>query len=652
MQTKSANGGAILNALSKIEEINKKPTYSGGGAGFLTAADSMIGTFTGGTSERGRNTQELEAQAQELLGPMLKQYGYNPSNIDMTQALKRLPDIHKDPRVRQEVLQNLRSGVEAEMAVDQEVYKRLQEAEAKQINVQPAQIKNQVWMEYNQYKAKERQGKTNPTQPGSASALPGAARKAAETPEGGGGVREFLRDVDRNAEQLFNAPGKSQFWEAAKDTYGNLWEGAKQITPFVPVDREAAMKEVSRQEERAKTDPIYAQSKIFHGIVNPTALIGGTATSIPKVAAAAAAQGALAPAESYSAQMVNALKSGTVGAVTAGVGKALPTTGPAKGIAGGQTDDVLAKFPSFKPTSTQLNPSPFESSVARGFGVNEAAALEQTKAITNDLMKKAGIEGTEGLTRQNIEAAHKAIGKEFDKLLPKNINVKVASTDVANLQQAIKNSATVQDDMAKAPTLAAVHNALSSGNPGTISARSLHDAWKEVGQTGMSARNAAEIRSVLEGLIEKAIPGKNIGAFKELNQKFGTLKDVERVWRGGGSIGTGEAAGYLNPAKIVTEAGSGPVTGIMEDAAYLVQRFGVRNFREGKVDPSVLDKVGSAVNLVGQGMNKLDATRVLNTVRASDSTKKMIELLRAGVIRAPQNVYDPEASNAPPPGAQ
>jgi hypothetical protein len=262
-------------------------------------------------------------------------------------------------------------------------------------------------------------------------------------------------------------------------------------------------------------------------------------------------------------------------------------------------------------------------------GINDVASMRQAKEITQSLMESAGLKG-ETLTQEAIVQGYKEVGGEFDKLLPKNVKVKLKSEDQTALSKAVAQVATVEDVMAKAPTLAMIHTALQSGNIAAIPANRLHDAWKEVSKaSGGNARAAGEIRDVLEGLIERAIPNKNIAAFKDLNRKYGEISDIDRIWRGGGSSGVGPASGYISPAKLVAEAGTGPRMGSKVDqAAEMVQQYGVRNYGEGGFS---LNSPTSYLRFLGPVAEKFSKTNL----RADPSRQIAARLLRGATQQAP-----------------
>jgi hypothetical protein len=164
-----------------------------------------------------------------------------------------------------------------------------------------------------------------------------------------------------------------------------------------------------------------------------------------------------------------------------------------------------------------------------------------------------------------------------------------------------------------------------------------------VGEIGATKEVQAEIKGVLKGLMVKAMPSADLAAFNSATERMALTQDINRIYRGGGSEGTGRAAGYLDPSKIVTEAGTGPRNSAVDDAARLIKKFQVENFAESKFTPS-LGGVGKEImNQGGKLIHQFDPV----AVRADSITRRLADALRAGV-RTPMNLYDPTRYAAPP----
>lgn len=618
--------GSLLFHIDRLEEVNRKPTWSGGAAAIPQTVANIASTFTGDAGQRTDNTMEFESIVQNIIGPMLHQYGYNPSNRDLIQAEKRLPSVGNSVRARQQIIDQVRRGVIAEIEVNNQAKRAVEQAaqEGRTLDLKTAQ--DYFWQLRN-----SQEGTANPTQgAGKTPLLPASVAQlnAALQKEGGGNLMEDIAGKFASLPNALLTQGS-----AAKDAYGNIIEGAKQLVG--QGDREAWKIEEERQRRKAMENPDYEQAKIFHETFNPTAFIGGTTTSVPKILGAAILQGAMRPRESWADQAAEGVKSAMVAAPFAALSKAVPSTELSKEVnLGGRGEALHREFPSVKITSSQMNPSPLESGAARILGANEAASLEQGKAITKELMSKAGIKGEE-LTTKVIADAKSAMGDEYNKLFPKTMSPRIDSQDSQALQNAITNVASVQDLMAKAPTLAKIHSALqNTSNPIKLTAEELHKAWKEVGKVaGNDPQAAGEVRGVLEGLITKVIFKKDIQVFKDLNRRWGLTEDIERIYRSGAGEGTAELSGYLRPSEIVKNAGTGSAA---DKAAQFINKFDIQDFSHDQAGSLGLGRViGEGGKGVGKVINAMD----ISGLDWSNPVKALVEALRIGLIRGPQNVY-------------
>ena len=253
--------------------------------------------------------------------------------------------------------------------------------------------------------------------------------------------------------------------------------------------------------------------------------------------------------------------------------------------------------------------------------------------VNNEGFSKAAAKQGYRIDPDVMQQGYDHIGDGYNKLLPKNIKAKIDTNDKINLMAAGKDSQ-VQEIMGRAPTLAKIFVAVESG-AGSIPASSLHDAWKEVARAaGGNSKDAAQVRTVLEGLLEKVVPKKDLAPFKELNRQWGAIADIEKAYRGGASTGVGAAAGYFDPAKLVHESGTSPnPNNIVDKAAQTVKAFEMRNYSPGIPDVKTIANplnwgkpLGYAMHGMGIGRTKLDAT---------DQQKLIARILRGISQQAP-----------------
>lgn len=357
---------------------------------------------------------------------------------------------------------------------------------------------------------------------------------------------------------------------------------------------------------------------------------GGT---LVKSTLAAGLSGALDPKASLGDQLTSGAISAVSNVVPAAVtSKLLPATRLAGDInVGGSGDDLLKAFPSFKPTSAQVSPRSPENAIYRSMGIDDAARLSQARSITKDLMSKAGIEGQE-LTGKSLTARAEAIEQSFNQLLSPKIKVKVGGLEQAQFLEAAKNYSKLEPAMAKSPTLAMIHRALSNDKPELIRASDLHRAWKEAKEVTGDFETTKAIRSVLESLITKAVPEGQKDVFGRLTSQWDLLQDLNRIYHAGGQ-GTGPASGALAPSKIEQYVSSGQVRHpAIDQTVELIKRFGVTDYRPARIGAdSLLSPIADITKAVAGPV--LRHAEVPAPVKQLPPVKFMIDLLRAGGMR-------------------
>jgi hypothetical protein len=513
----------------------------------------------------------------------------------------------------------------------------------------------------------------NPTEPGAAAvaptsgrALPGAV-KAAQPPAYDeklfGPKPSFTGALVEKALALPGAIASKEGAEAMKDVYLNKLTGAKHLAQDLipglsPADRSGVEAEKARQAARAQESPAYAQAAIFHDIANPTALIGGTATKILPAALAAGTQGLLNPQSSLAEQFTEGVTQGVTGAGTTALAKLLPSTGKPTGYfqtkAAPPTEiERRAAELGVKPTSAQLNPSDIFSKVF-GSEANRASSLTQMKQLTEGLLAETGSKA-KTLSNEVLETRGKELSKEFNDMFNKVDRAKIGKTEAQAMSDAIKAVPGIEDLFGKsgAPNLAKVKQALEDvangvGPSGTkitaikLPLDVLHKAWLELGQVAGGGRSqaAGEVRTLLSSIIDPALEkaGKPVGAFEKLRGQWGALEDLKKVWGEGAGTGAGRAEGLIRPSAIEQFSKELP-SGKMKETAGVTKGFGIQDFREATplLDANLTSPRGY-IDL----LNAVVPSRALNwsAVNAPPQIKSIVELLRAGTARGPQEIFE------------
>lgn len=429
--------------------------------------------------------------------------------------------------------------------------------------------------------------------------------------------------------------------EGALDAWKNVGSGIAQVLPdavLSPQQRILAQTweaEKARQGQRGQEQTGYDAGKLWGGVFNPTMAIGGS--TIPRAIGAGAASGFIQPASSMLERVGNTVASGGMGGGGATLGKALPTT-KITGPAGDEAERLLKEF-GVKPTSSQSNPEDLMSAVTRGLGVERAAAPQQIAAITQRLLKETGSDA-KVITEKVLTDQTDTLAANYNKVFNKGTGAAVQSRDAKKLLDSIKNVPDVQDVLAKggAPSLAKVVGAIEKAqNTGTwvkkVPMDTMHQAWKEIGQVaGHRSRAAGEIRSTLESVIERGLPTKDINEFRKLNQQWGALEDIKRVWEGGTGQGSGPTRGMLKPSSLEQWGGRHPNDqGIINEAGALVRGMGIHDYQP----PGI-------AALAGVPLNLMDAS----AVNSSPWIKQLIESLRIGSQTAPREYAESRRQDA------
>lgn len=426
------------------------------------------------------------------------------------------------------------------------------------------------------------------------------------------------------------------------DAYKNLYRGTKQL---LTGDYDAAEEQRIRAEQEKKmADPRYAAGMNFSSVANPAALIGGAGSGVLRNAASAWIQSMLQPEESlgdkFNQSFGPTALAGTLSAAAKVVPKTkLPDTAPPGYLEAKDT------FPGVRPTSAQLNETGFG---ANAFGVNEARQVEQIKAISDTIRKAAGIEGNV-INQKVLDTGFGDTATKYSALFHdtgRPVGVSINTQEQQALRTRFQNMLNPGTDPTQttislnrifneqnAPALQRLRQVLEQGATGTIKVNpaDLHRAWREVGTIAdVNPQAAGQVRGFLEELTGKILSPAKLKEFKELNHRWATLEDIQRVYQMGGE-GKGTMSGDFAPSKLEAMMGKGPNPGgVVDQAGHMVKGLRISDFNP-KAAPDTLYGVlkQGADRIIGGAQNKLD----LSAYNASPTKKHLLELLRAGLVR-------------------
>jgi len=333
--------------------------------------------------------------------------------------------------------------------------------------------------------------------------------------------------------------------------------------------------------------------------------------------------GALHPAASAGSQAWNTAVSAGLGVGGQLAARLLPSTRAAPALEAAGLTPGKAAGP-VQGTSAQLNPELIGSKAAAALGGNEAAALRQSKELTQALMAEGKI-GGDRLTREGVDAAKDAAkGAQRQSLaaqpiaLPKP-ELKGAVDAITDLINTNGPKAFIQGS----PTMAFLSKvtAQNTGKGGgkalrgvkSYSGDKLFEMWEEIGQLDKSKPAQAAAFKALEDLIEGGAGKEVLAAFKGNQQTYRNVTNIDRVWSAGGGSGTGVGTGWLNPAHLKLEAGRGAKDAVTDSVVELVDLLNMRNVpigahssgsAEGVIRPLVHGSAGKIIESWDQFMQK------------------------------------------------
>ena len=669
----SGGVGDTHDILNKMEALGKTWT---GYTEFPMFFENAISTATGGKTKRGQATEQFARLTGDMVASILalKQYGTGNSisDADLLAVKERVISTKQDPTSRTTLIKDMREFLNSAEWRENKIREKVEQGKPL------VQSKNEAYREYQNYK-KERErleAQQNPTQAGSAaqSALPASvsAASAANGPsspeergeqgqsfEGGDtGVMDFLgtgqsyKDMasalPATLARIVTNPFTKSGREGTIDAYKDIWEGGKQAIGMG--DREQSMKDLAAQEQRSSTDPRYATARTVSTYANPLTVAAGAASTIPRAILAGATLAGLHPAETATDQAMNAGIGATIGGVTQLGGRMFPSTGPSKAIRNAGLDDAKAAGP-VTPTSSQLNPTQTGSKLANTLGMNEAAGLDQSRQLTQFLMKEGRIPG-ERLTRPGMTAAYEAaeadgrasIAGKAPLPIPEGKALIDAITDLAEANGKFVNDSSISKfwRAASVPSKTKGGGRAIRSNMTEYDGDELYNIWREIDGLNKSKPAQAQAKNAVESLIEASRGTKVLEAFKEAQQRGRHVANIDRVWSSGGGSGTDVGTGLLTPSHIKLEAGRGPRDAITDSVTEIVDLLNMRNYKpgvSGGAEPTGIIK-SFIQDTVGKALYKVDKLgQKIAGPGAPEWRKKMSDALRLGTTVTPQTVY-------------
>jgi len=650
MEETQADFGAVISKLGTIRKMNQNPSYEGMAATGGPLLEEGVAALGGGTSSKYANTKAMEAGIQDLVGPILKQYGYNPSNRDLMQAQLRLPSMGSSAAARDQVADLVMKGMAAEQEVAQMTRQIFDQSQGR---VSPHQAQQFAWKIYNKNRDDEeaRQKSGNPTNAASGQQGPLAASVRAEydkTKKQLAGENSFGSAMWEKTKSLTGAIFSGAGVEGAVDAYGNMIEGGKQMIGMG--DREKGMAELRRQEERARVDPDYEQAKIFHSVANPITVAAASApmATLPRALLAGGVMGGLHPADSAGSQAWNVAVGAGLGGVGSLASRLMPSTRAASALEGAGLTPAKAAGP-VQGSSAQLNPQLAGSKLASAVA-GDASSLRQAKEATQYLMGTGKIAG-DRLTREGVDQAYTA-AKEAQRetlaaqpiKLPKpelkGLTDSIVELIDANGPKVFGQKSALMEFLTK---VTAQSQAKGGGralrNVKTYDGEKLFQMWEEVGQFDKFKPAQAAVLKSLEDLIEGGAGKEVLEAFKGHQQTYRNISNIDRVWSSGGGSGTGVGTGWINPSHLKLEAGRGPKDAVTDSMVEIVDLLNLRNpktLAPGSIDtvPGVVHS--AAKNVFGPAVEGYDAfMQKWGGPKANVAVRHTVDALRAGAKTLP-----------------
>lgn len=611
-RTKMITASSYLKGLEELQKLN-----AGGPGGFPGMVNDAIAWGTGKPTSGSHARGQMANIVGNMAKTIIKDYGANPSNIDVQMALKSITDMNQPPETRAAAMETLKNMI-------------LYDLEVRGLPPPPG------------YGPK--QNPTDPTaaQPtpvvGKQSALPSAAKVAAGQ---GDPLLEKPSFLDTLGERAMG------FGRGMQQGLQEAQLGLQQNLPAALVSaaghRPAAQEDVKRFREQKYDGPGSSTGEFASNFVNP--LNWARAGSLPLAVALGGAMGRLQPHESDMEQNSNT----AFGAIGGGAGnlleKVIPKTAISKTLEkDGDTKRLMDMFPNFRPDGSQMVDSTGpQRRVAKMFGVADRSAEAQTKAGTQHIMEYAGMKPG-ALTQSAIKKADEAHEATAKAMFPRTVAAKIDTIDKKALAQAVNDIPEIAELAGKngerytAQLMQALEDVggrtAAGGNRKVVKIpmETLYLARQEL-KSMRDARGIPEAVELFDNFIEKQLTaqGKDPKAFRKLTDQRDTLKELEFIFRSGTGA---HPEGWLRPSKL-----EGYIRDIknpnskLKDLNELFHTFGVRDYGPAVEGDAVIK------GLMNQG---IDVMKVMNypakalawanpsgrMLNAPESVKNVVEALR------------------------
>jgi hypothetical protein len=651
--------GELSHLVEKAAELVAKPHLSG------KAAAMWMGVTTAppNVDEATANTIALNNVAQAIAGLKVKaNQSTQISDFDFKVGQMQAPSIEMPLQGQQKVIDSLREDAKyldgMHNAVRKGVYNNVPANEV-------AAAFSSWYRDATEYNAKLQGASGNPPS-APAGSSPAAGRSQAapfeyKEPGTAGRIWGFLNDPTAPGDMARALPstlaGIATNPTAWKDAIMDKGRGLQNFLGFG--DRDEAVKLSQQHEGRAAQDPQgYGAGYNFAGTVPETL---GYAAAGPEVAALKGVRGALdlakvaapslvrgagvgavsgasRPEESWGTQAVNSVWGAAGGLAGSLLPAALPATSIAKAAGGRAVEDLLSEFPSFRSSLSRSQINPSLSNEALVGGVPTARAGRQVQAMSDDIVKQAGLKPGP-IDINTVSAAKTATGKNVDNIL----NGTTAKIDTADKTafQGILSDPNAANALAKSKILSGFAQEMQKPNPIQLKPAAVNAVWKEAQTLGNSGPEKA-VKEAIENLITRNMPPDVAAQFKTLGGQLSTLGEIEAAYgKGTGKLG---GSGYLTPSGITTVGEANP-GGIMDRARRALGQMNVGDVKTPDRGWGFKDAFNLPFKTVRDVASNVARVPDFNALGASSSTKAILNSLR-GTLQAGQPAVAQELYNA------
>jgi hypothetical protein len=371
--------------INRMRALNKQKMYTGSIALPMTV-ENLISTFTGGKTERGRNTELFGMDSGDLQAAIIKDYGSGNSisDADLVATANRVITAGMDPKSREAALDRLQEKLNAYKFMTP-LLRQLREQ-----SVPEKEAAAYAWEKYKEHKAQQDAAKAAAKAESDAKAEAAKAASPNSVPKGPVGPEGQTHSMKNPNSAL------SQTMDAIGDTVKNHARGAQNLFGFG--DREAAVADVERQKARAESEPIYGGAK---NIVDTAKYAPALALGPWGAGGVGAAISATEPKESATEQIMSGGGDAAVSAATMGTLNSARLAVVKKQM--GKLFDIMDSNPTtskaFHDAATKL--TKLESEYALTSGRTFSGPVKSTwNALPNTVQQAlkgaAGITGTGG----------------------------------------------------------------------------------------------------------------------------------------------------------------------------------------------------------------------------------------------------------------